>query len=195
MIRSAGTRYSYSPGLTLLRGGLDDLESIAFVGTPCQITAVRMIQRFPLKHTKSISFTIGLFCSESFSYQGLIREKIEKDMNIDLEDVSKVNIKGSLLIYSRGGDVRKVSLKEAKEFSRPLCKRCRDFSAEFADVSCGGVGLEGWTLTVIRSKEGLRLFDEAMHKGLLEAKPVGDFPSSLRILKKLSNIKHRRPLP
>ncbi len=191
-IRSAGTRYSYSPGLALLREGLDGLESVAFVGTPCQINAVRTIQKFPLKHTKHISYTIGLFCSESFSYEGLLLEKMQNDMNIDLRDVSKVNIKGGLLIYSKGGHVWDVSLKEAKVFARPLCKSCRDFSAEHADISCGGVGLEGWTLTIIRTEKGLRLFEEAVEKELLEVKAVEDFPSSLKILTKLSKVKRKR---
>ena len=49
-IENAGTRYAYSPNMLALQEGTKQRKkSLAFVGTPCQIHAIRKIQMFPLK--------------------------------------------------------------------------------------------------------------------------------------------------
>ena len=48
-----------------------------------------------------------------------------------------------MLVRSRGlGDVyKRQPLEEAMhKYQRPECRHCGDFSAEMADISCGGVG-------------------------------------------------------
>jgi len=116
IVSNAGTRYTYSPGLLVIKEVLSKkLSKVAFVGTPCQIWSLRNIQKIPLrKYSKPIAFSIGLFCSESFSYEGLMVEKIQKDMNIDLNQICKVNIKGGLLIQLKDGITKRISLKEIK---------------------------------------------------------------------------------
>jgi len=45
ILECAGTRYSYSPNMLALAEGLEQKrKSMAFVGTPCQIRAIRKIQ-------------------------------------------------------------------------------------------------------------------------------------------------------
>ena len=194
IIENAGTRYSYSPNLLAIKEALSSgLKKIGFVGTPCQIQAIRKIQMVPLrKYAKAISFTVGLFCTESFSYEGLMIEKIQRDLGLNLEDVSKINIKGKLLVYMENGEVHKISLKEAKLYSRPKCQDCDDFSAELADISAGGIGLESWTMAIVRTDRGAEVFENAVDKGLIEVKKAEEFKSSLNLLVKLSKSKQRR---
>jgi len=61
-----------------------------------------------------------------------------------------------------------------------------------ADISLGGIGLEGWSLTIIRTDKGEDFFSQAVNKGLLEVKPVEDFESAFNLLEKLSKIKRNR---
>ena len=139
IIESAGTRYTYSPNMLALKEAvIQGKKSIAFVGTPCQIQAVRRIQAFPLnKYAKRLSFTIGVFCSECFSYEGLVNKLIKEDLGISPAEVKKMNIKGKLIIVTDSGDVQAVSLKEAKKYANNCVSSCPDFSAELADISVG----------------------------------------------------------
>ena len=193
VIHSAGTRYSYSPNLIALKKGVEDgLKRIAFVGTPCQILAIRRMQKANLKKfTNPLAFTIGLFCSESFSYRGLMVEKIQKGLGIDLRDVVKINIKGRMLVYLKNGDVVKIPLKEVRGYAQPKCSYCDDFSAELADISLGGVGLNGWTFTIVRTDRGGEVFDQVVRDNCIEVRSAEKFDRSLRLLKRLSILKRR----
>jgi len=191
LIASAGTRYSQSPGLIALKDCVKTgIDKIAFVGTPCQILAIRRMQKFLPKYAKSLVFTIGLFCTENFSHDGLMISKIQNELGINLNDIKKINIKGKFLIYLKTGEVQEISLKEAKKFAMPFCQYCGDFSAELADISCGGVGLDGWTYTIIRTDKGSKVFDDAVKKGMLRFESPGESPTKLLV--KMSKGKRSR---
>ncbi len=193
IIESAGTRYTYSPNMLALRDAIDlKKESLAFVGTPCQIQAVRRIQALPLnRYAKRLNFTVGVFCSECFSYDGLVNKLIKEGLGINPTEVKKMNIKGKLIISTVNGDVQTVSLKEAKKYASNCVSSCSDFSAELADISVGGLGLDGWTFTILRTERGENLFEEAETKGLLETKPVEPTSRALSLLVKLSRKKRQ----
>lgn len=193
LIANAGTRYSLSPSLTTLKNCMQaGLSKVALVGVPCQILAIRGIQRFLPKYAKNLALTIGLFCTESFSYDGLMIEKIQNGLGLNLNDIEKINIKGKFLISMKTGEVKEISLKEVKKFARSSCQYCGDFSAELADISCGGVGLNGWTYTVIRTDTGSKFFEDVVRKGLIKVKPAKNFQFSTKLLLKLSKAKRSR---
>ena len=97
-----------------------------------------------------MDFTIGLLCTEVFTYEGLMVQKIQEEMGIPLTDVKKFNVKGKVLVYKKDGEVVEMSLHKAQEYARPECHHCGDFTAELADISCGGVACMDWTITVLR---------------------------------------------
>lgn len=175
-IRCSGTRYTYSPNLLAFKSGIQKkIGKMAFVGTPCQICAIRRIQVLPLKkYADALKFTIGLFCSESFIYDGLVKGFLSEKLGVRPEDVKKVNIKGKFLIKMRDEQVKMVPLKDVKEYACRFCSTCPDFSAELADISVGGLGLEGWTLTIIRTEVGDEIFRRVESKGILKTKPLED---------------------
>ncbi|KXA90852.1 hypothetical protein AKJ63_02150 [candidate division MSBL1 archaeon SCGC-AAA259D18] len=179
VVANAGTRYSLSPGLLALKDCMKlGLGKIAFVGTPCQVQAVRRIQKFLPKYANMLTLTIGLFCMENYSYDGLMIEKIQNELGLNLDDIEKINIKDKFLIRTKTGEIKEIPLEEAKKFVRPSCKNCSDFSAELADISCGGVGLKNWTYTVNRTDIGVDAFDNAVEEGLLEVEPTENFQAS-----------------
>ncbi|MEE8569450.1 MAG: Coenzyme F420 hydrogenase/dehydrogenase, beta subunit C-terminal domain, partial [Candidatus Bathyarchaeia archaeon] len=185
---------SYSPNLLAYNTGIaEGLEKIAFVGTPCQILALRRIQKASLrKHSRALAFTVGLFCFECFSYDGLMIQKIQEEMGMDLRAITKMNIKGDFVLQTKSGQTKIISLRDAKIYSDVFCQYCSDFSAELADISLGGIGLKDWTLTIIRTDKGKDLFNQAVNKGLLEVKPVEDFKTAFKLMKKLSKNKRSR---
>ena len=72
-------------------------------------------------------------------------------MGIPLTDVKKFNVKGKVLVYKKDGEVVEMSLHKAQEYARPECHHCGDFTAELADISCGGVACMDWTITILRT--------------------------------------------
>jgi len=193
IINNAGTRYSYSPNILALKEAINQKrESIAFVGTPCQIRAIRKLEMVGLKkYAGPLAMSIGLMCSECFHYEGLVKKHIQGKLGIDPRDVRKMNIKGKMLVQT-GDTVVTIPLAEAKEYARRSCTFCNDFSSELADISAGGLGLEGYTFTVVRTEKGDRLLSGVMESGFLDTEPLEKDSSALNLLARLSNKKRKQ---
>jgi coenzyme F420 hydrogenase subunit beta len=74
--------------------------------------------------------------------------------------------------------------------------KCPDFAAEHADLSFGGLGQnDGWTLTVIRTDLGEKIFRDAFEAGVIEYRPGRDDPAALALMDKLAaHSRQRWPL-
>lgn len=192
VLECAGTRYTYSPNMLALgEVAKQKRQSVAFVGTPCQIRAVRRIQMAGLKkYTAPLKLLIGLMCSESFNYDGLLENYIHEKLGINLNDIVKINIKGKMLVATKS-EVKAISLAEVKEYARKSCSFCNDFSSEMADISTGGLGLDGWTFVIIRTEKGKEFFKAAEKDGFLETRPVEKDDFALNLLVKLSGKKRK----
>jgi coenzyme F420 hydrogenase subunit beta len=189
ILESAGTRYFYSTNILALPEAAGKMKALAFGGTPCQIRAIRKMQVAGLKkNVAAIKLLVGLICSECFTYEGLTME-IQEKLGIKPAEINKMNIKGRMLITSEQ-ETKTMSLVDAKKHVRTGCRACEDFSSEFADISAGGLGMDRWTLTIIRTRMGEELFLEASKAGLIKVTRLNEWTSSL--LCKLSAKKARR---
>lgn len=190
ILETAGTKYFCSPNILALTEALKQKKAnAAFVGTPCQIHAVRNIQMAGLKRlTAPLKFLIGLMCSECFVYEGLMEEHIRGKLGIKLGDIRKMNIKGKMLVTTDSG-VTAIPLADVKQYARKSCGVCDDFSSELADISVGGLGLDGWTFTIIRTEKGEELFSSAEKAGFIKTKPLEEGAFSLNLLSKLTKKK------
>jgi coenzyme F420 hydrogenase subunit beta len=218
ILASASSWYTYCPNnLALAEAEKLGLERVAFVGVPCQVTPVRKMQvkdpgyldngRKKEKHIERqtkflkgfgerVALTIGLLCSEVFTFEGLMRDEIEREMGIPLSEIKKFNVKGKVLIYKQDGELVEMNLRRAQEHARAECHHCGDFSAELADISCGGVGAMDWTIVVLRSEAGEKLFDEATRDGVFEVKSMDEFETSMKVLLRLARKQRQRvPVP
>lgn len=191
VLEGAGTRYCYSPNVLALHEGVKSgKKSMAFVGTPCQIHAIRKIEMFRLKkYTNPLRFTIGLMCTESFTYEGFFAEYLKSELSLNLDEVEKMNIKGKIIISLKSGETTSVLLSEAKQYVRESCHLCSDFSAELADISAGGLGLKGWTFVILRTEKGESIFNKALRDGALKVRRVDEEPFAKGLLTKLSKKK------
>lgn len=192
ILQSAGTTYFYSSNiLALAEAAKQKKTSIAFVGTPCQIRAIRKMQMTGLKkYVAPIKFLIGLACSESFMYEGLMENHIHKKLGIEPNHVKKINIKGKMIVSLDSGNVS-IPLADAKQYARQSCRFCEDFSSELADVSAGGLGLDGWTFLILRTEKGEELFSNAEKAGAIKTKDLSEGANSLILLNKLSKKKRQ----
>jgi coenzyme F420 hydrogenase subunit beta len=200
ILHCAGSRYTYSPNTTALRKAFDKNLKVAVVGVPCQINGLRHIQYGPSEgfefttwFRKNVVFSVGLFCSEVFTYEGLL--DLSRKINVPLENIVNINVKGKIVSSTIEGNTIVSSLKDMRKYMRQACNYCWDYSADLADISLGGIGQDGWTFTVTRTAIGQSLYQKLLEKGLIEVKPLGD-PESLKakeLLIKLSRQKRNRP--
>ena len=149
--------------------GKGDLHRIALVGTPCQIFTIRKMQLLNVLPADSIVLTIGLFCMENFSFDAKTRRALEKKLTAKLGDIRKLSIKDDVIVTTAGSRTVHIPFDVMDEFARPACFACTDFSNEFADISCGGVGSPlGYTTAVLRTTVGEALYNRAKHDGAIE---------------------------
>jgi len=152
------------------------LQRVAFVGTPCQIKSVRRMQTLNIIPSDTIKFCLGLFCSGNFVFGKKQQEKIAKIGGFQFSDVKKLNIKDDLIIHFNSGEVKTMMLDELEFMKRFACYFCPDYSAEYADVSFGGIGAEeGWTTIITRTPVGRAIVADARSKKAIEDNRRGDF--------------------
>lgn len=166
-----GKDYStYSPTIQEIKK-IDQLrlDKIALVGTPCQIYTVRKMQVLNIVPADSITFMIGLFCMENFTFDSKAVAALEKRLGVKLGDIAKLNIKDDVILTTADGQVHHVPFEAVDDIARPACMACPDFANDFADISVGGLGSpDGYTTTVIRTGLGQKLYNGAKQDRVLK---------------------------
>ncbi|MCW3136517.1 MAG: Coenzyme F420 hydrogenase/dehydrogenase, beta subunit C-terminal domain [Canidatus Methanoxibalbensis ujae] len=187
---SAGTKYSIFPSVIGVKEAIEHgYSSIGFVGLPCQIQGLRIVQTteqpYDINQDK-IKLLIGLFCMENFSEEML--DFIDKIC--PLENVRKFDIKGrEMCIY--GKDVHRIPLSEIEHFVGEGCLVCTDFASELADISVGSVGSpDGFSTVIVRTEEGEKLVNGAIRDGYIEAEEIKE--EGLREIVKIAKLKRKR---
>lgn len=174
-----GKGYStYSPSVQEFRPMVQKgLRRVAMVGTPCQIHAARKMEALGIVPSDSIRYTMGLFCSGNFLFGERERKELEKLGGFQWEDVQKINLRDEMIVTLTSGDVKTIPLEKLTPMKRYACHYCPDYSAEFADISFGGVGADtGWTTVITRSPLGRAIFADARNNAL-EVYDYGDDPA------------------
>jgi coenzyme F420 hydrogenase subunit beta len=162
------TYSSYSPVAqalgSLMRQGL---KRIAFVGTPCQIMSIRKMQALQIVPSDAIKFYFGRFCNANFNFSSGRFRELEKLAGCKMEEIRKINIKDDLVLHHKDGKTTRIQLKDLEFAKRDACGFCDDFTAEYADISFGGLGAaEGWTTVVTRTPLGRAVFADARDASL-----------------------------
>ena len=73
------------------------------------------------------------------------------------------------MIHLTDGEVRNIPIEELDFMKRYACKYCGDYTAEFADISFGGIGAEeGWTTLISRTPLGRAVCADARGTAIQE---------------------------
>ena len=193
VLATAGSRYTYSANpLAMKEADAAKLKQVALVGMSCQSAINGTVRAYGVnKYKNKIAITIGLLCSKTFTYEG--QEKVLAEHGIAMMDVTKINIKGRYMVWTRDGGYHEIPLKELHPYTRPGCQLCPDFAAEHADISTGGIGTDdNWTLTVVRTERGEDWVRGLIDAGLIEAKPGETDAVAMKLLDKLSSKSRER---
>jgi coenzyme F420 hydrogenase subunit beta len=193
---TAGTRYSNSANLAALKEAKEKgLKKLAVVGLPCQIDAVRKLENYPIEDVDlagRIKFTIAIFCSSNFMYDGLMEGLVSKKYKVQISKITKMDIKGKNVLAFTDKKRVEIPLKEAYEVKREACKVCTDFSGRLADFSAGSVGSpDGYSAVFARTNRASRLLNKMIKAGIFNTVKLKDGKPGLDTARYLQNKKER----
>ena len=195
VLGTARSRYTYcATPLALRDAAAARLRKVAMVGVSCEISAApKMAASGVRKWSNRIALTIGLMCSETFLPQPFLEQKIQGDYGVDMSKVEKINIKGKIVIDRSDGEQVNIPLDECRSLARDWgCPFCPDFSAEHADISLGGLGMEGWSMVVIRTERGQTFWDSLVAAGGVDTRPADEEPAAYNLMERLAKRQRRR---
>ncbi|WP_456481290.1 Coenzyme F420 hydrogenase/dehydrogenase, beta subunit C-terminal domain [Methanopyrus sp.] len=193
LLETAGSKYAISPNVSALNEAVASYESVALVGTPCQVTAVRKAKRFPYglaNVAERTKLTVGIFCTENFHYDDLM--KLLEDMGVSVENVERMDISGGkFIVRTEDGSEYSVPVSKLGDYANEACSYCTDLTAENADISVGSVGApDGWNVVLVRTEAGEEVFRSAVDAGVLEVEDVEEGKPDL--LERLADDKRKR---
>jgi coenzyme F420 hydrogenase subunit beta len=194
ILAAAGSRYTYSANTLAIDEALAaGHRRLALVGMSCQSSVPPVMwARKAGKIGKPILFNLGLLCSKTFD-DAIFEELFEAKYRLRRTDIVKMNIKGVFQIWTRSGDYHEINLKECHAWTRDGCNHCPDFSAEHADISCGGIGKDNdWTLTIVRTELGREIIQRMISDGSIIARPGDSDPGAIALMRKLSEKSRQR---
>ena len=197
---AAGSVYHQTEPLSILNERPPEgARRLAYVGTPCQISVLRALQRYPWQWRDSqapkVVLAIALFCTRSFDPEALMRTML--DRGEDISTFERFDIReGTLSVRTTDGERRPLGpVKEFRDASLRGCDECADFTGAAADLSVGNVGSEpGLSTVLVRTPEGRRAWDAGIKAGAYEGSPLED-PSSIEKLRTANERFARRSSP
>jgi coenzyme F420 hydrogenase subunit beta len=140
--------------------------SIAFVGVPCHVLALRKMEAWQHKIIDNLKITIGLFCFGTFSLSSLL-EYIETKYKIKPSEIKQLRVASKFKVHTEN-EVIEIPLPEIEKHILPSCRTCTDFASELADISVGGAyPLPDWSTVIIRTKAGEDFFYKAVENGVI----------------------------
>ncbi|MGQ4872849.1 MAG: Coenzyme F420 hydrogenase/dehydrogenase, beta subunit C-terminal domain [Promethearchaeia archaeon] len=194
VIKTAGTKYVSNPNLKILNNKEIFGKRIAIAGVPCMMQALLKNQIYDINFPSlsNIQFRIGIFCMESFPYDGFL--KICEKLNVDVNDIKKTDInKGKFFVYTKDGNELSIPIKEITNLAREDCEVCFDLTSEAADISIGSIGAPaGWNTVIIRTNKGKQLFNDLIKNDLIEYKPIEEVKPGLQLLLKIAAGKRNK---
>jgi coenzyme F420 hydrogenase subunit beta len=164
-------------------------RSIAFVGIPCHIVALRKLEAWQHKLMDNLRITIGLFCLWTFSL-GRLLEYLLHEHNIAANEIQNVDLTANEYVVTTENGVVQIPLSEAKPHIMNRCKTCTYFTSQLADLSIGGADpLKDWSIVIIRTKEGEDFFNKAVKEGVITTEKIETKPEALAHLLQLATYK------
>lgn len=172
---------------------LNSLEKrVAFVGTPCQIQALKALQKNPWQgsadwRADSVKLTIALMCTRAFKYEKFASRL--KKRGVELGKVKSIEVKSGELILGGEGIAYRGSVRDLDEAALAGCDECADFSGKLADISVGSIASEsGYSTVLIRTSAGEKAWEAA--RDSLEHAPLKDLNAVTEVeAKKLNRAK------
>ncbi|KIC09605.1 hypothetical protein RA19_14895 [Leisingera sp. ANG-M1] len=183
VIQAAGSRYGPATPLAAIRAALDTGEPFAFIGKPCDVTALRLYAREDARVDQQCKAMLAMVCGGAPEFRK--SRDLVQELGYSEDDVTLFRYRGygnpgrARIEFADGHAEERSYLElwadEGKWCIQPRCKICPDAIGESADVAAadywpGGapVGEDaGFNSILIRSKAGEALVAGAVEDGNL----------------------------
>jgi len=191
----AGSKYTACPSLEQLsQVNTSELQRIAVVGRPCQITAIRKLQFASIEESiaaelrESVKLVIGLFCVWALEYRKFL-EYLQ--MTINTTNFTRLDIPKDAAVITQDMKQIEIPYEELKTCQLETCDLCEDMTANLADISIGSTEWkEDWNTLIVRTKIGHELIDAALVSGVIKIQDLPD--ERIVILKEAVKSKKER---
>jgi coenzyme F420 hydrogenase subunit beta len=188
LVNAQGSKYCPVPTLAQLKDLLADKnnQKFVFIGLPCQIAGLRLLQEEFPELKKNIPLTIGNFCGGFRDYRET--EKLIKRQNIEPRDVTLLRYRGGgqpgyMLIQALNGRECKLPYPDYAKLTginkHYRCRVCIDATAELADFACGDAWVDrflltgkGWSLVMTRSVYAETIMKEMLTQKLINCESI-----------------------
>ena len=192
VIEGAGSRYAASSPLAVMDKVLSDGGRVAFIGKPCDASALRRLARLDERVDQHIAFVLTFFCAGVPSHAAA--DRAITAMGMDPAQVVHFRYRGfgwPGVTVAEDGDGRRVDMTYAESWGRYLaeevqfrCKICPDAVGGVADIACGDAWYsdargypsfeerDGRSLILSRTEVGETLLRSAIEAGAIDARPL-----------------------
>jgi len=171
LVEAQGSKYIPVPVFEILDEVYAFDGRLLFIGTPCQIAALRLLQKKDPILNEKIYLTVGNFC-------GGYRDLKETDKIIRRSGFNKEKIKffryrgggqpGSMLMIDSDNRKRELAYPGYARMTGVIkslrCRLCVDATAELADFSCGDAWIpkylktnQAWSIIMARSNKAVEI--------------------------------------
>ena len=192
VIARTGSRYTASSPLEEIDAALAEGGTMAFVGKPCDASALRRLARVDPRVDRHIPLVMSFFCGGIPSHDGVGR--ILKALEVEPRSVTTFRFRGrgwpGNCVAERDGQPS-AEMTYARSWGDYLskevqfrCKICPDAVGGAADIACADAWYgdeegypsfneaEGRSLIMVRTERGERLLRQALTAGALSAEPL-----------------------
>ena len=195
VLAAVGSKYNPLPAAMAMKEILEQDGKFAFVGTSCQIQAMRKAEDIFPELKEKIQIYIGLHCLKVFNYHyheqiaHKIREKKENISYFRFRDKIWRGWPCDMRLQSRDGKAYNLTGPYSRwwarsYFSNYRCQLCFDKFNEFSDISCGDCRIPskygkeklkdafynnyGQSDMVIKTPRGMKIFKQAVADGVFK---------------------------
>lgn len=191
VIARAGSRYTSSSPLALIEAALAEGGAMAFVGKPCDVSALRRLGRIDPRVAQHVPLMLSFFCGGMPSHAGVGRILnalgVAKDELVEFRFrgrgwpgpcVARTSERAAEMSYA---DSWGAHLSKEVQFR---CKICPDAIGGVADIACADAWYgdesgypnfeeqDGRSLILTRTEAGEQLLSAALAAGVVEATPL-----------------------
>lgn len=192
ILAGAGSRYTASSPLAQIDAALSEGGAIAFVGKPCDVSALRRLGKVDPRVDRHVPIMLSFFCGGMPSHDGV--DRILSTMGVRREDVVAFRYRGrgwpgKTAATTRDGQVAEMDYADSwgGHLSKEVqfrCKICPDAVGGVADIACadawyGGESgyptfdeQDGRSLIISRTEAGERLLGSAIGAKDIEAEDL-----------------------
>ncbi len=192
VLAGAGSRYAASSPLQSIAAALDEGDRFAFVGKPCDVSALRQLARSDARVDARIPVKLSFYCGGLPSSQGA--DRIIRAMGLEPAEVVAFRYRGNgwpglTVAETAEGKTGEMRYEDSwgRHLSREVqfrCKICPDAVGGVADIACadawyGGESgypqfdeQQGRSLIQTRTDAGEALLRSAVAANVIEAEPL-----------------------